>query len=87
MDFYGLLRVSDVKPSPIALPAFGHNLDEHPPQGCVRNMRDAIAIGLHIQFRGLVFLDLVFFDVFEIYAGILNRCFFFAPRDFNRDAR
>jgi hypothetical protein len=87
VDFDRLFWIADVKPAPIALPPLGDHLDEHAPQRRVRNMGNAFAICLHIQFHGLVFLDLMLFNVFEIDAGVFNRCFFFAPGDLDGDAR
>src|SRR5579864_5379670 len=87
MNFDGLFGVGDVKPPAVAFPTLGNHLDEHAAQRRIGNMRNAIAIVLHVQFHSLVFLNLVLFDVFKVDARIFNRRFFFAPRDFNRDPR
>ncbi len=86
MNLDGLFGIRQVQPSAVAFPAFGEHLDEHAPQRRVGNMRDPVTIGLHIQFHGLVLLDLMLFDVFEVNAGVFNGCFFFASGDFNGDA-
>ena len=87
MDFNGLLGVADVKPPAVAFPTLSNHLDEHAAQRRIGNMRDAVAIGLHIQFHRLVFLNLMLFDVFEVDTRVFNRCFFIAAGHLNRDAR
>lgn len=86
MNFDGLFGVSDVKPSAVGFPAFRKHLNQHASERRVGNVRHAFPIGFHIQFHGLVFLDLMLFDVFEIDAGIFNRYFLSATGDFNGDA-
>ena len=80
-----LFGICDVKPAPVALPALRKYLDEHAAQRRVRNMRNAVTIGFHIEFQLLVFLDGVLFDIFEIDAGVLYRRLLLSARNFNRD--
>ena len=85
MDFDGLFGIGDVKPTTVAFPTLGNHLDEHAAERRVGDMRNAVAIGLHIQFHRLVFLNLMLFDIFEVDTRVFNRCFFFAACYFNGD--
>jgi len=87
MDFDGLFGVGDVEPSAVGFPSFRKHLNEHAAERRVGNVRHAFPIGFHIQFHGLIFFDLMLFDVFEVHAGVFNGCFLIAARDFDGDAR
>ena len=87
MDLDGLFGVGDVKPAPVALPAFGDHLDEDAAHRRVRNVGDAVTICFNIEFELLVFPNLALFDVLEVDAGVFNRCLFVAASNFDGDAR
>src|SRR5205085_12553138 len=87
MDFDLLFGVGDVEPASVALPALGNNLDEHAAQGRIGNMRDTFPIGLYILLHRLVFLDLMFFDIFEVYVSGFNGCFTFVSGTLSRTPR
>lgn len=82
-DFDDLLRVGDVVPAAVGLPAIGNNLHESSTNRGVRDVSNAFAIGFHIELELLVFPDDVFFDVFDVDASVLNGDGVVAARDFD----
>src|SRR5437879_12836385 len=86
MNFDRLCGVGDVEPSAVGFPSLRQHLNKHPAEWSVGNVRHAFPIGFHIQFHGLIFLDLMLFDVFVVHAGVFNRCFLIVVGVFVGDA-
>src|ERR1700693_723300 len=83
MNLDRLLRARDVVPSPECFPSFRHNLYLYSSKRRIRDVRDSLTVGFHIEFELLVFRNFVFLDVLQINAGIFDRAFFIAAGDFN----
>ena len=87
VNFYRLLCVRDVVPSPEGFPSFRHNLYQHSSKRRVGYVSDSFAVGLHIKFVLLVFHNLALFDVFQVNARVFYRRVLFASRDLNGHTR
>ena len=55
MNLDDLLEISDVEPVAVGFPALCDNLNENAPDGRLRDMGDALHVGLDVDFRFLVF--------------------------------
>ena len=55
MNLDDLFGVGDVVPVPVGLPAFRDNLNEDAADGRLRNMGDALHVGLDVEFGLFVF--------------------------------
>ncbi len=55
MNFDDLPGIGDVVPVAVGLPAFGDNLDEDASHGRFGNVRDALHVGLDVDFSLFVF--------------------------------
>src|SRR5882757_4918648 len=87
MDFDCLLCLGNVVPAAVRFPAVRNYLNQYSSGRSFRNVRGAVAIGLHVQLNLLVFSQLVLFDVFQIHAGVFNGRAFLSARHFNRYPR
>lgn len=67
-----LVRIGDVVPATVSLPAIGNNLNESAAEGRVRNVGGTFAVGFDVQFDFLILLDGVLLDIFYIDAGIFH---------------
>src|ERR1700719_3500227 len=83
MNLDRLLRIRDVVPPPEGFPSFRDNLYLHSSKWRIRNMRDSLTVGLHIQLELFIFRNFVFFNILQIDAGIFDRTIFIATGDFN----
>jgi len=82
-----LVRVGDVVPAAVGLPTFGDNLDESAAERSFGDVRDAIAVRFDVQFDFFILLHGMFFDVFDVDAGVFNGNGSLATGDFDRQAR
>lgn len=86
MNLDDLFRFGDVEPAPIGLPALSDDLHQSSSERGIGNVRNAFAVGLHVQFQLFVFLDDVLFDVLQVNAGILDGRILVAAGDFDSNA-
>src|SRR5580700_7728788 len=86
MNLDDLLGIGDVVPVPVGLPTFRDNLNEDAPDGRLRNVGDALHVGLDVDFRLFVFNQMIFLRL-EIDAGVLNGLVRFAAGDFDGETR
>src|SRR5271168_3535915 len=80
------MRVGDVVPAAVRLPTLGDNLHKSAAERSFGDVRDAIAVGLNVQFELFVLLDDMLFDVFDVDACVFNGNGFFATGDLDRQA-
>ena len=55
MHLDDLLLIRDVKPAPVTVPTFRDDLNQCSAQWSVGNVRDAVTIGLYVEFQLFVF--------------------------------
>ena len=86
MNFHDLLGVGDVVPVAIGFPAFGDNLNEDTSDGRLRNVGNALDVGLDVDFGFFVFDQAIFVSL-EIDAGVFDRLILIAAGNFNGETR
>jgi len=80
MDFDCLLCFGNVVPAAVGLPAVRNYLNQYSSGRSFRNVRGAVAIGLHVQPQPSYFSQLVLFDVFQ-YTLAFSTGVLFSPPD------
>lgn len=85
MNRDGLLGIGDVIPVAVGFPAISDDLNENATERNIRNVGDALLIGLDADL-GLLVLDAAFLVCLQVDAGVFDGFVGVATCDFDREA-